>query len=284
MLVDLPPVPRIIIRWYVDHMRAMQIRPFPGGRMQFTDLGSLIRKRLIRDLVVWPEQAVPLVGYMAWPNDSIIRDRWLEAHRRNDESTISDLARRLTIIQQHWARVADIVHLHYDLVQGPHQERRGGASVGKTISLINANATSKGTGTAKVWEIWKTYKDVAHLVTAAVLVSGEAKTRHQVAPFLLQPYRMAMLLPELVISVAMTFENYGLQQVAYGRTQPMFDPESLWRIPANINLNLNPLAPPARKITRTDLAVLNARRAGNRGKANRRKTTPVLARRSQAAS
>jgi len=272
--MGLARVPRIIIRWYFDHMRTMKIRSFPGARMQITDLGSLIRERLMRDLVVWPEQAVPLVGYMAWPNDPIMRDRWLEAHRRDDESTISDLTRGLTIVQQHWARVADIVHLHYDLVHGWHQERRGGASVGKAISLIDANAKTKGTGTAKAWEIWKTYKDVAHLVTAAVLVSAEAKTQHQVAPFLLQPYRTAMLMPELVIAVAMTFENHGLQQVAHARTKPMFDPETLWRIPADINLT--PLSPPVRKITKTDLTVLNARRAGNRGKANRRKTTPVL--------
>jgi hypothetical protein len=254
-------------------MRTMQIRPFPGAKMQIADLALLIKARLLRDLVVWPDQAVPLVGYMAWPNDPIMRERWLEAHRRNDDSIISELARGLTIIQQHWARVADIVHLHYDLVHGRHQQRRGGASVGKAISLINANARSKGTGAAKVWEIWKTYKDVAQLVTAAVLLSGEAKTRYQAAPFLLQPYRMAMLLPELVISVAMAIENYGLQQVAYGRTEPMFDPESLWRIPADINLT--PLAPPIRKITRTDLAVLKARRAGNRGKTNHRKSNPV---------
>jgi hypothetical protein len=251
----------------------MQIRPFPGVQMQIADLGLLIKERLFRDLALWPDQAVPLVGYMAWPNDAIIRERWLEAHRCNDDRTISDLAQGLTIIQQHWARVADIVHLHYDLVHGLHQERRGGASVGKAISLIDANATTKGTGAAKLWEIWTTYKDVAHLITAAVLVSAEAKTRHHVAPFLLQPYRMAMLLPELVIAIAMTFETHGLQRIAKGRTEPMFDPESVWRIPADINLT--PLAPPVRKITRTDLAVLGARRAGNRGKTNRRKTTPV---------
>jgi len=235
----------------------------------------------MRDLVMWPDHAPPLVGYMAWPNDPITRERWLLAHRRDDEPAISDIARGLATIQRHWARVADIVHLHYDLVHGRHQERRGGVSVGKTISLIDANAKSKGTGAAKLWEIWSTYKDVAHLVTAAVLLSAEAKTRLQVAPILLQPYRVAMLLPELVISVAMTFEDYGLQQVAYGRTEPMFDTESVWRIPADINLAF--LAPPVRKITKTDLAVLTARRAGNRGKANR-KTTPVSGRRSQAAS
>jgi hypothetical protein len=186
---------------------------------------------------------------------------------------------RLNIIQQHWARVADIVRHHQALADGGHQQRRGGPSLGKAISLIDANAKSKGTGKAKLWEIWATYKDVAHLVTASVLVSFDAQTRHRSAPYglklhQLQPYRMAMLLPELVISVAMTIENYGLQQVAYSRTEPMFDPDSLWRIPADINLT--PLPPPDRKITNKDLAVLNARLAGNRGKTKRRKTTPVF--------
>jgi hypothetical protein len=104
--------------------------------------------------------------------------------------------------------------------------------------------------------------------------------RHRAAPYGLklhqfQPYRMAMLLPELVIAVARTVEKYGLRHVPHGRTEPLFDRESLWRIPKNINVAAIPL--PVRKITRTDLAVLSARRAGNRGKAKRRKTTPVFA-------
>jgi hypothetical protein len=261
-------------------MRTMEIGRFPGERIQITELGSFIKPRLLDELVIWPNQALPLVGYMAWPNDADARNRWLDAHRPLvDKPAIGALARKLKIIQQHWTRVADIVHLHYDLTQGRHQERRGGASVGKAISLIAANAKSKGTGTAKLWENWKTYKDVAHLVTAAVLVSAEAQTRNRKAPYglklhQLQPYRMAMLLPELVISIAMTIEVYGLQCVAAGRTEPLLDPESLWRIPPDINLT--PLELPTRKITRTDLAVLNARRAGNRGRRKQNKTTPVF--------
>jgi hypothetical protein len=263
---------------YVDRMRTMKIRPFPGPKIQITDLGFLIKERLIQNRVIWPDQAPTLVGYMAWPNDSAMRQRWLEAHGRDDQSTIKELTLGLKIIQQHWARVADIVHLHQDLAQGGRQRRRGGPSLSKSISLIAANAKSKGTGTAKLWEIWKAYKNAAHLATAAVLVAAEAQTRHRSAPYGLslhqfQPYRMAMLLPELVISVAMSVEKHGLQHVAHGQTEPMFDRESLWRIPADINLT--PLAPPVRKMTRTDLAVLHERRAGNRGKANRRKTTPV---------
>jgi len=262
-------------------IRIMQIRRFPtAARTQIADLGAFIQGRLIDDLVIWPDQALPLVGYMAWPNDTAARTSWVDANRQLDTQSITHALAGFKIIQQHWARVADIVHLHYDLTQGRHQERRGGASVGKAVSLIAANAKSKGTGTAKLWEIWKTYKDVAHLVTAALLVSAEAQTRHRRAPYglklhELQPYRMAMLLPDLVIAVAMTIERYGLQCVSYGRTKPLFDPQSVWRIPPDINLI--PLELPVRNITSKDIAVLNARRAGNRGKAKARtKTTPVI--------
>src|SRR5271168_317458 len=228
----------------------------------------------------WPEQAVPLVGYMVRPNDEYARNRWIEVHQQDDKTGISALVRKFRNIQQHWTRVADIVHLHCDLVQGRHQEARAGASIGKAISLINANARSKGTSASKLWEIWAANKDVAHLITAAVLVSADAQTRHRLAPYGLrlhqfQPYRIAMLLPELVISVAMTIESYGLRQVAHGRTEPLFDPETFWHIPPDINVTAVPL--PVRKITKSDVAVLNARRAGNRGNANRRKTTPVSA-------
>jgi hypothetical protein len=259
-------------------MRNMEIRGFPGAKVRLTDLGWLTKVRLTNELILWPDQAVPLVGYMAWPNEAKMRARWLNAHRSDDQGAINALAKKLKIIQQHWARVADIVHLHHDLAQGSHQQRRGGSSVGKAIALIDVKARTKGTGAAKLWEIWSRYKDAAHLITAAVLVSAEAQTRNRKEPYGIrlhqfQPYRMALLMPELVISVALTIEKYGLEFVTH--TQPLFDPQSLWRIPAGINVV--PISLPVRKITISDVVVLNARRAGNRGQANRRKTTPVSA-------
>jgi hypothetical protein len=262
-------------------MPTMQICPFPGAQIQIAELEALIKGRLIGDVGLWPDQAVPLLGYMAWPNDAASRDRWLDAHRRNDQPVINEFVRKLKLIQQHWARAADIVHLHYDMTSGGHQKGRGGPSVGKAIFLVDAIAKSKGTGTAKLWQIWKTYKDVAHLMAGAVLVSAEAQTRHRAAPYglrlhQLQPFRMAMLIPELVIAVSMSFEEYGLHAVAQSCTEPMFDPKTLWRIPPDINVA--PLAPPPRKIRLMDIALLNARRAGNRGKGKRRReTTPVSA-------
>jgi hypothetical protein len=272
--------PESFLNGILDGMRTMEIRGFPGRRVHITDLESVVKGRLRSDYVKWPEQAVPLVGYMVWPNDEDARNSWIEAHQQNDKTGISALVRKFRNVQQHWARVADIVHLHCDLVQGRHQEARAGASVGKAISLIDANAKSKGTGASKLWEIWAANKDVAHLITAAVLVSADVQTRHRLAPYGMslhqfQPYRMAMLLPELVISVAMTIENYGLRRVAHGRREPLFDPESFWHIPPDINVSAIPL--PVRRISKSDVAVLNARRAGNRGNASRRKTTPVSA-------
>lgn len=260
-------------------MRTMRIGGFLGHRIEIKRLVSLAKGRLLNDIVVWPGQAVPLVGYMAWPNDDATRSRWINAHRYRDGTVTSALALELKIKQQHWARVADIVHLHYDLALGGHQKRRGGTSVGKAISLIATTAKSKGTGTSRLWEIWKTHKDVAHLVTAAVLISADVQTRHRKSPYGLrltqfQPYRIAMLLPEVVLSVAMTIQDYGLQHIPYARTEPLFDPETLWRIPSDINVA--PVALPVRRITTAHIAVLNARRAGNRGKAKRRDTTPVL--------
>ena len=86
---------------------------------------------------------------------------------------------------------------------------------------------------------------------------------------------MALLMPELVIAVALAIEKYGLEFVTHRGAEPPFDPESLWRIPADINVASISL--PVRKISIGDVVLLNARRAGNRGQANRRKTTPVSA-------
>ena len=74
-------------------------------------------------------------------------------------------------------------HCYCDLIDGQHQERRGGPSIGKAITLVEAKAKSRGTGAATLWEYWKTYKDVAHLVTAAVLICADARRGALNQPF-----------------------------------------------------------------------------------------------------
>jgi hypothetical protein len=80
---------------------------------------------------------------------------------------------------------------------------------------------------------------------------------------------MAMLLPDLVLAVGQEFERLGLSVIPHARTEPTLDPDTVWRIPPDINVA--PVPPPVRSIRPQELVLLNKRRAGNRGKSNARK-------------
>jgi hypothetical protein len=265
-------------------MRTMEIPPFPR-KIEILDLNNLLTTRLSQTIVIWPEQAIPLLGYICCPNDPPARDsltRTLRSWPQASEGVPPIVPDKLSRIQNDWLRVADVIHTQYDLVEGQHQARRGGPSIGKAITLVDANAKSCGTGAATLWKTWSTYKDVAHLVAAATLTAAEARTRFRNKPFepfglwfdQFIPFQMAMLMPDLVLAVGLEFERVGLSAVPHGRTQPILDSATVWRIPPDINVA--PLLPPTRKIRPQDLVVLNNRRAGNRGKANVPKATPVF--------
>lgn len=265
-------------------MRTMEIPPFPS-QIQIPDIEFLTRSRLRQKMLLWPDQAIPVAGYMCWPNDEYRRARLVEALRSSSGPRNPELG-KLRRIQHEWLRVADIFHLYFDIMEGQHQLRRGGSSIGKAITLAAANAKSKGTAEATLWAHWKSYKDVAHLIAAAVLICAntklimpneldarpneeEALSRDQYLPF-----QMVMLLPELVFAVGLAYQDRGLRKVTVSRNETALDSETTWRIPPNINVY--PLPPPARVVRPLDIAVLNARRAGNRGKANRRNKTTLI--------
>ena len=242
-------------------MRVMQIPAFPR-KFENPDLEDLLRRRLSQTVVLWPDQAIPLLVYMGWPNDPADRDESLRMVGSWSEGSES-IPPRLGRIQHEWLRVADVFHRYCDLIDGQHQERRGGPSIGKAITLVEAKAKSRGTGAATLWEYWKTYKDVAHLVTAAVLICLNARRgalNHPFGPSGLSldqfgPLQMVMLMPDLVLAAALEFERYGLMQIQHARTEPALDPETLWRIPPD--MNIAPIAPPMRKLSGEDLAILN---------------------------
>jgi len=253
-------------------VRGINIPPFPR-KFENPDLENLFRTRLSTTVVMWPDQALPLLCYMCFPDDEAARDDLLRTlWSWQDAVEPPAPPKKLGRIQfDDWLRVADIFHLYCDLTGGRHQKQRGGPSIGKAITLASAKAKNWGTGKSKLWELWTAYKDVAHLVTAASLICREVRNRYSASPpgpFGLNPtqfvpFQMAMLMPDLVLAVAMEFERYGLGSEA--RPEPAFDLDTLWRIPADINVA--PFPPLIRKLRTQDLAVLNARRAGNRGRA-----------------
>ena len=271
----------------------MDIPPFPR-KIEIPDFASFIRGRLSQQIVLWPKQAIPLVGYMGWPNDPVGRAEVTRILRGWEKGTAIPLP-GLRRIQSDWARVADILSIHYDLAAVDHLVKRGGSSIGKAIALANANSASRGVGIANLWKCWKSYKDVAHLVTAATIICSDVRSRaraksletglesFKVVTFgefgleagQIQPFTIAMMMPDFVMAAALWWQNYGLNSIPYSRTQPVLDPAMAWRIPPNINVT--PIAPPKREVRPQDKRVLKDRRAGNRGRANQIKTTPVSA-------
>jgi hypothetical protein len=253
-------------------MRGMNIPPFPR-KIEIPNLEYFFRTRLSTTVVMWPEQALPLLCYMCFPNDEGARDDLLRTFWSwQDASEPPDPLGELRRIQAEWLRVADIFQRHCDLVEGQHQKPRGGPSIGKAITLVAGKTESWGTKPASLWKLWARYKDVAHLVTAAALIRREARKRSRDWPpgllglkeTQILPFNMAWLMPDLVLAVAVEFERHGMR-IGEGRMEPAFDPENAWRIPANIKVA--PIPPPFRKLGQQDIIVLNDRRAGNRGRA-----------------
>lgn len=273
------PVKLLLTNWGLPHpgMREMQIPPFPR-KFENPDLGNLLMTRLSQKVVLWPDQAIPLAGYMCYPNKPTAREELLGTLKRWSEGS-ETVPPHLGRIQHEWLRVADVLHHFSDLIDGQHQKRRGGPSIGKAIALVEGKAKSRGTKAAKLWQRWKQYKDVAHLATAAVLICAETRTRfagQSFAPFGLSsdqlcPFQMAMMMPDLVLAVALDFQQGGLNHIPHARIEPIL--KTLWRIPEGINVA--PFPAPARTVTGADLGILNARRAGNRGTANQHETAPV---------
>src|SRR5258708_8590562 len=227
-------------------MRFMSIPPF-ARKIEIPDFDFFVRSRLSQETVIWPEQAIPLVGYMGWPNDSegrtaavtIIRG-WLQGSRA--------VPPRLRQIQTDWARVADIFHIHFDLTEGGHQRRRGGPSIGKAIEVAARSIRAKGAHPANLWRAWKEYKDVAHLVTAATITCADARQRAKVKSFgdfgldaeRLGTFTIAMMMPDFVLSLGLSFQDYGLNSTPHSRKHPMLDPANLCRIPPEMNVAPDP--------------------------------------------
>ena len=258
-------------------MRQMNLPPFPRT-IEISDFEYFLRTRLGQTICLWPEQAFPLLCYMCYPNDPEPRDdlyrtlwQWAEA----SETARPTIPPKLGRIQHEWLRVADIFHHFCDLLKGEHQEHRGGPSVGKAITLVEENTESRGTGAATLWKLWAKYKDVAHLISAAALICADARNRFPKplsGPFDLDPehflpLHLTMLMPDLVLAVGMEFERLGLIIVSDTRDELALDPNTVWRIRPEMNVVPFPLH--IRKLRLQDLVVLDERRAGNRGRANR---------------
>jgi len=268
-------------------MRTMSIPPF-SERVEIADIEAFTNARLAGEFK-FSEPASALAGYMFYPAS--------EATRASFQSVIRSVPDPLRLnlkgmgrIQNRWLRVADVFHLYYDMASGSHQSRRGGATISKAAHLAAKNTKSLGTSEPTFWSAWKAFKDVAPLVTATVLIwdnarrvfrneyLGAFRTHEDAEPITLDqlsPFHIILLTPTFVLAVARSFEDFALTKVTK-RVDAGLDPETLWRIPEDINVIPIPL--PTRTIRGDDTRILNARRAGNRGRRKKVQSKRPLAR------
>lgn len=266
-------------------MRAMSIPPFPS-RVEISDIKSLTNARLNEKFTL-SDQAAALAEYMFYPANEEARAS-LGSRLRSSEDPLRLNLKGMRRIQYKWLRGADVFQLYYDMALGGHQSRRGGATISKAVHLAAKNTKSVGTSEPTFWSAWKAYKDIAPLVAATIAIFANARlviTSEYVAAFRthddaepinpaqLTPFHIALLMPDLVLAVGRSFEEFGLTKIN-NRSDAGLDPETLWRIPEDVNVE--PVPPPIRNIRRVDKLVLNARRAGNRGRHNKAHVDPAI--------
>jgi hypothetical protein len=261
-------------------MRTMGIPPFLD-RVEIADIAAFTNARLTKEFSL-PQQASALAGYMLYSANEDARASF-EAALGSAPDPLRLNVKGISRIQHRWLRVTDVFHLYYDMAIGGHQSRRGGATISKAVHLAAKNTKALGTSEPTFWNAWNGFKDVAPLVTATVIIWDNTRrvfrdeylrafrTHEDAEPITLDqlsPFHITLLMPDFVLAVGRSFEEFAL--TISGRPDSGLDPATLWRIPEDINEA--PVPPPPRTIRPVDKLILNARRAGNRGRRNKPQT------------
>jgi hypothetical protein len=98
-------------------MRVMDIPSFPRP-IEILDLETLFAARLNETVVMWPCQAIPLLGYMCHPNDDEERHGLVSLLRswpHYEGPGQPPVPRRVNRIQGNWLIVTDIFYWYCDV-------------------------------------------------------------------------------------------------------------------------------------------------------------------------
>jgi hypothetical protein len=282
-------------------MRTMNMPGFPGERISIEIAAPILRTRLSAREIHYLDHSLRLIAYMTWPNDENMRNVWMasqiamygESHEmiefpvKADEAGFPLAAQKISkeyferfgvlplaqyaskglheeikaTAERDWQLVANTFLQHYNMF---HEFGSGvsGASLGKVSYLVSKTFNDRGASETKVNIAWRRLKDVAHLITATVLLAHEAITRNKdeswdIPAKRMHPYHIALMVPEVILAVAMEYQAYGLEAIPHSREETLLSPETIWRIPDEINIA--PLAPPVTPMTSAQKALLKKR-------------------------
>jgi hypothetical protein len=174
------------------------------------------------------------------------------------EAALSSVLDQVDKAQGQWPPVADILHVIIDIAYEKRVKIRGGPSISKAIDLV---ADAHGLpGRSQLSAVWGKFHDVAHILTAAAcLAQGGLERADKRAGSILSAI---LLVPDIVVPLAGAFQQFGLTTIPHGRTIPILDPATLWRVPES-HLPVA-LALPVRRLTQRQMDLLQTRRASKK--------------------
>jgi hypothetical protein len=239
------------------------------------EVGGLLRERLQSNIWPLPQASAILHAMMTWPNDEERRDLFLSAcAAKASEADISRLARENTAdcstatrgvstlvgrpinlggladvaideleaematARVAWKNVADLMQTLARL-NADQQAKRGGASIAKAKDLIDAS--KGGANRQRLESDWSAFRDVAPLATAAATLAavavGQTKDKN-----LGDPLYPIFFDPQSVLCMASIFQRFGLSLIPHARREPILSPDTLWRLPTDVEIVPPPFA------------------------------------------
>ncbi|UGY22044.1 MULTISPECIES: hypothetical protein [Bradyrhizobium] len=185
-----------------------------------------------------------LIAYMGWPDDEKIRNQWIAAIMSRSiasdeepsdkigsvfrsfgglnsiaEPAFDVAANAIVSIEPGWRVVADIFTTLVALSDDKIVLRRG-PSLAKAIDLCVAHGNYRRT---QLQKLWMRYRDVAHILAAALELAREHGDHSM--------FLASWLSPDAVMGIADGFEEFGLTLKPHGQIEPVLRPEMVWRIP-----------------------------------------------------
>jgi len=253
-------------------MRFMPLRALPT---QLTptppaETGKVLRDRVKSGTWPLPEASAMLHAIMTWPNDEERRQLFLDAgaakalgfgdigrgagagtadrSRAGDiltlagrpinfgglaDAVINELENEIAAARFAWKNVADLMQtlarMHFD----PRVQARGAASLSKAKDVVDAS--KRGANRQRLESDWSNFRDVAPLATAtatlaaiAVNQTGDKSLGDPIYPIFFDP--------ESVLCMASMFQQLGLTMIPHGRKEPILSPDTLWRLPSDVEI------------------------------------------------
>jgi hypothetical protein len=226
------------------------------------EVGGLLRERLKSNTWPLPQASAILHAIMTWPTNEDRRDLFLsacaakasEAADIGPDSTegtvltlagkpinlggladavIDELETEMATARVAWKNIADLMQTLARLNADERTHVRGGASIAKAKDLIDASKA--GANRQRLEADWSAFRDVAPLATATATLAAAAvfQTKDK---SLGDPLYPIFFDPASVLCMASIFQQFGLSLIPHGRSEPILPPDSLWRLPTDVEI------------------------------------------------